>query len=168
MNKIIIYIYILVVQLWLHLCVFSKPLCETHISVEAYWLEGPVIMINSPEGMTREPSTRRLLIYITNKADKTVRVPTEFLSLERRVLDSLNYAVIKWSLPLSSSRYNLIIPESRIGIVELRKKESVHLSFEVPKDWPTDKEPKYLLMEIPKKIWERYNLDYFDFKIPVD
>jgi hypothetical protein len=145
--------------------VLSGPLSRKQINVNFYLTEGPYVIYEEDGRIKQEPGTRTLFVYITNKTTQAIRIPTEMLRLEYKEMGSHFNILIKWDHPYRPSKLNFIIPESKIGIVELREDESVGLAFNIEKKWPSIDKQIQVSMEIPHKIWERYKLDYFDFLI---
>ena len=158
-HKLLVGIYLLLTSL----SAFSKPLDQKQVNVKFYFTEGPFIISKVAGSIKRQPSTRTLSVQITNKTNKAIRIPTEMLSLEYSETDSFFNIFIIWIHPYPVLESNFVVPESKICIAELRENESVGLMFNIADDWPVSDKQICLSMNIPKKIWERYNLDYFNF-----
>jgi hypothetical protein len=147
----------------------ARPLDQVSVSVDANWLEGPrtIIVGSGPESGQVKPGSRTLLVYVVNKTDATLRIPTESLMPGREDQSDCVLVTLAWEGPVFSDKRKIIIPETNISIVEIRKGETACIRKKIPDEWPLINKPIRLRMKIPSDIWNRYKLDFFSFDVDV-
>jgi len=146
----------------------AGPLDQSTVSVEADLLEGPLRIIKGDDGNQTKPGGRTLFVYIKNKTDKILRIPTKVFDLKYEEMDEFILVTMEWKYPDLSRERKIIISEANIGIVELRKGETASIADEISQNWPVFRKPLRLKMQIPPAVWERYNLDFFSFIVNIE
>lgn len=149
----------------------AKPLDQISVSAEAEWLEGiRTAIVNSDSTVHGiKPGPRTLFIYITNKTDQTLRIPTKGFLLSQTTRESHDLVILDmdWVLQRMEGSRKIIIPQSNFAIAEIKKGETASIVNEIPMDWPINEKPLRLNMRIPTEVWKRYELDYFSFTIDI-